>query len=94
MSTEPGPSALPQEGVLEVAHFTPEQSALINRLIAARVEPSLSPTGSAGGTGNPPSSTSSTYAGEHFLGSTRRHAQVKGRPHGQFSAFTVSGGCR
>ena len=66
MSTEPGPSgSSAAEGVLEVAHFSPEQLALIDRLIASRVAPT---TGGAGGTGDPPSSTSSTSAGEHFLG--------------------------
>ena len=66
MSTEPGPSgSSAAEGVLEVAHFSPEQLALIDRLIASRVAPT---TGGAGGTGDPLSSTSSTSAGEHFLG--------------------------
>ena len=75
MSTEPGPSGgSAAEGVLEVAHFMPEQLAFIDRLIAARVESSSSTAGGAGRTSTPSSSTSSTSVGEHFLGCGRWRA--------------------
>ena len=58
MSTDPGPSGTSAAGeTLEVAHFTPEQLVLIDRLIAARV---ASPSTPEDGSGAGPSATSSS----------------------------------
>ena len=58
MSTESGPSGTSAAGeTLEVAHFTPEQLVLIDRLIAARV---ASPSTPEDGSGAGPSATSSS----------------------------------
>ena len=58
MSTDSGPSGTSAAGeTLEVAHFTPEQLVLIDRLIAARV---ASPSTPEDGSGAGPSATSSS----------------------------------
>ena len=65
--SEPGTSGGSGAPSPEAVHFTAEQLALIDRLIAARVASSSVTTGGATAPGDPSTTTPSSFAGEYLL---------------------------
>ena len=88
MSTDSGPSGTSAAGeTLEVAHFTPEQLVLIDRLIAARV---ASPSTPEDGSGAGPSATSSSASIRECL---PPNAHALGAGHAPWAGTGLAPGC-